>query len=329
MISNYSKLKSQILLLSFIFLLIIPVNDAFSELKLSTTNQVYSEGQPLFVYGKGQPNETLIIRLFSPDDTIVKFDQFATTVDGSFNYLLLTWPKSTSSLPFGTYTVELISTEQNGISEKLDVKFTSTADLINVPIERHILTSVFAPETAAINTSFRIFVQTTSDGLLIGDDPKDLLQTTHIHLPSGKVETISNAFSTLHQGLYYLDYIPKEEGTYVFHVVSFSQGTISHASVATNVLSQDLGGISNQIIELNSVLKQTSDELDTLQSEIERFGSTLEGASTNIDASVTSISNSVSNIEEASSQLNSLFFPIVASIGIIVALQIAILARRR
>jgi len=296
---------------------------------MSTTNQVYSEGQPLFVYGKGQPNETLIIRLFSPDDTIVKFDQFTTSSDGSFDYLLLTWPSSTSNFPFGTYTIEVISTDQKGASQKLDVKFTSTTDLISVPVERHILTSVFAPETAAINTSFRIFVQTTSDGLLIGDDPKDLLETTHIHLPSGKVETISNAFSTLHQGLYYLDYIPQEEGTYVFHVVSFNQGTISHASVATNVLSQDLGGISNQIIELNSVLKETSDELDTLKSEIEGFGSTLESASTNIDASVTSVSNSVLNIEEASSQLNSLFFPIVASIGIIVALQITILARRR
>ncbi len=42
-----------------------------------------------------------------------------------------------------------------------------------------------------------------------------------------------------------------------------------------------------------------------------------------------SVSNSVLNIEEASSQLNSLLFPIVASIGIIVALQVAILARRR
>ncbi|QLH11558.1 methyl-accepting chemotaxis protein [Nitrosarchaeum sp. AC2] len=322
-------MKSQILLLSFILLLIIPVNNAYSELKLSATNQVYSEGEPLFVYGNGNPNETLIIRLFSPDDTIVGFDQLITTDDGSFNHVLLIWPKPTSSFPFGTYTIEVISTEQNGISQKLDVKFTSTTDLMEIPIERHVLTSVFAPETAAINNPFRIFVQTTSDGLLIGDDPKELLQTTHIHLPSGKVETISNAFSTLHQGLYYLDYIPKEEGTYVFHVVSFNQGTISHASVATNVLSQDLGGISNQIIELNSILKETSDELDTLQSEIERFGSTLEGASTNIDASVTSVSNSVSNIEEASSQLNSLFFPIVASIGIIVALQIAILARRR
>jgi len=318
-----------IFFLFFILLLIIPVNDAFSELELSTTNKVYSEGQPLFVYGKGQPGETLIIRLFAPDETIVKFDQFDTDSDGSFNHVLLTWPEATPSFPFGTYTVEVISTEQNGISKKIDVKFASTADLIDVPVERHVSTSVFAPEPAAINTPFRVFVQTTSDGLLIGDDPKDLLQTTHVHLPSGKVEPLSNAFSTLHQGLYYTDYTPREEGTYIFHVVSFSQGTISQGSVATNVLSQDLGGISNQITKLNSVLKETSTELDTLKSEIKGFGSTLDNASSNIDTSVTSISSSVTNIEEASSQLNSLFFPIVASIGIIVALQIAILARRR
>jgi len=90
-----------------------------------------------------------------------------------------------------------------------------------------------------------------------------------------------------------------------------------------------LAGISNQIIKLNSVLEETSNELDTLKLEIEGFGSSLESASSNIDTSVTTISKSVINIEEASSQLNSLFFPIVASIGIIVALQIAILARRR
>jgi uncharacterized protein YoxC len=316
-------------LIFFTLLLFIPINDAFSELQLLTNNQVYTEGQPLFVYGKGLPDETLIIRLFAPDETIVKFDQISTTSDGSFSYVLLTWPPSTSAFPFGTYTVELISTAQNGMSQKLDVKFTSTTDLVTVPVERHLSTSVFAPETAAINTPFRVFVQTTSDGLLVGDDPKDLLQTTHVHLPSGTVETLSDAFATLHQGLYYVDYTPKEEGTYVFHVVSFSQGTISHGSVATNVLSQDLGGISNQIIKLNTVLEETSNELNTLKSEIEGFGSTLESASSNIDESVTSISNSVRNMEEASSQLNSLFFPIVASIGIIVALQIAILARRR
>ncbi|MFB5612527.1 MAG: methyl-accepting chemotaxis protein [Nitrosarchaeum sp.] len=317
------------ILLFLILLLVIPVNTAFSELQLFTTNQVYSEGQPLFLYGKGQPNETLIVRLFAPDKTIPKFDQFKTESDGSFNYMLLKWPQSSPTFPFGTYTLEVISTQQNGLSQKINLKFTSTSDLVTVPVDRNLTTLVFAPETAAINIPFRVFVQVTSDGLLIGDDPKELLQTTHVHLPTGRVTPLSNAFSTLHQGLYYLDYTPKDEGTYVFHVVSFNQGTISHGSVATTVLSQNLAGISNQIIQLNSILNETSSELTTLKSEIGGFGATLNSASGNIDTSVNSISNSVFNIEEASSQLNSLFFPIVASIGIIVALQIAILARRR
>ncbi|HSB84640.1 MAG TPA: methyl-accepting chemotaxis protein [Nitrosarchaeum sp.] len=320
------KLK---LMMFFILLLIIPVNYGFSELQLITISQVYSEGEPLFVYGKGQPNETLIIRLISPDKTIPQFDQFQTNADGSFEHVLFVWPKASPSLPFGTYTVEIISTQQKGLSQKINVQFAESTDLVSIPIQRHLSTLVFAPETAAINVPFRVFVQVTSDGLLIGNDPKELLQTTHVHLPSGKVETLSNNFSTLHQGLYYVDYTPKEEGTYVFHVVTFSEGTTSNGSVATNVLSQDLGGISNQIIKLNSVLEETSNELNTLKSEIAGFGNTLENASGNIDKSVTSVSNSVTNIEEASSQLNSLFFPIVASIGIIVALQIAILARRR
>jgi hypothetical protein len=52
-------------------------------------------------------------------------------------------------------------------------------------------------------------------------------------------------------------------------------------------------------------------------------------ASDKIDSSTGSIAISVDSISEASSQLNSLLFPIIASIGIIVALQITIIARRR
>jgi len=140
---------------------------------------------------------------------------------------------------------------------------------------------------------------------------------------------LSNSFKTLHQGLYFVDYIPKEEGTHVFHVVAFSQGTTSHGSAATNVLSQDLGGISDQIIKLNSILDETSSELDTLKSEISGFDSTLDRASNVIDENIGDISDSVKFISEASSQLNALMLPIIASIGFIVALQIAILARRR
>jgi methyl-accepting chemotaxis protein len=322
-------MNKKIIILFLIPLLSISYHNAFSELQVTTNAQVFSENQPLFVYGKGLPNENLIIRLFAPDETIARFDQITTTDDGSFSHVLITWPESSSSFPFGTYTVEVISTEQSGLSQKIDVKFTSTTELIDVPVERQVNTLVFAPETAAINNAFRVFVQTTSDGLLIGNDPSKLLETTHVHLPSGKVETLTNAFTTLHQGLYFLDYTPIEQGTYVFHVVAFSQGTISHGSAATLVQSQDISGISEQIIELNSILDETSAELETLKSEVQEFGSTLESASSNIDSSVESVSNSVVNIEEASSQLNSLLFPIVASIGIIVALQVAILARRR
>jgi flagellin-like hook-associated protein FlgL len=310
-------------------LLTIPIQNGFSELEVATNNLVFSENQPLFVYGKGLPNENLIIRLFAPDETIARFDQVTANDEGAFNHALITWPSSSSSFPFGTYTVEVISTEQNGVSQKIDVKFTSTTELVEVPVERQINTLVFAPETAAVNNSFRVFVQTTSDGLLLGNDPSKLLETTHVHLPSGKVVKLSDSFKTLHQGLHFVDYTPREEGTFVFHVVAFSQGTISHGSAATLVQTQDLSGISDQIIQLNSVLDETSKELDTLKSEVQEFGSTLGNASSNIDASVASVSSSVLNIEEASSQINSLLFPIVASIGIIVALQVTILARRR
>ena len=323
-------MKFQILFSALIVILLVnsPPN-SFSELETFTHSKVYSPAHNLQIYGTGLPEESLIIRFFAPDGSLIKFEQTITDSDGSFNYDLLTWPDPSPSFPYGTYTVEIISTEQNGISKKIDVKFTSTTNLVDVPVERHVSTLVFAPETAAIKQSFRVFVQITSDGLLVGDDPAKLLGTTHVHLPSEVSVSLSGSFKTLHQGLYFVDYTPKEEGTHVFHVVAFSQGTTSHGSAATNVLSQDLGGISEQIITLNSILNQTSSELNVLKSEITGFDATLEQASNKIDESTGAIATSVGFISEASSQLNSLLFPIIASIGIIVALQITILARRR
>ena len=304
-------------------------NSFSEELELFTNSKVYAPAHTLQVYGKGLPEENLIIRIFAPDESIAKFDQITTDNDGSFNYGLLTWPEPSTSFPYGTYTVEVISTEQNGISQKIDVKFSSTTELLDVTVERFVNTLVFAPETTAIGQPVRVFVQTTSDGLLIGDEPSKLLGTTHVHLPSGISVTLSNAFKTLHQGLYYVDYVPIEEGTHVFHVVAFSQGTTSHGSAATTVLSQDLGGISDQIIKLNSILDETSGELDILKSEISGFDTTLKYASSQIDENIGTFAFSAKSISESSAQLNALLLPIIASIGLIVALQVTILARRR
>ena len=178
------------------------------------------------------------------------------------------------------------SATQNGLSRSVDIKFTSSSELIQVPVERRVNTLVFAPETAAVNQAFRVFVQTTSDGLLIGNDPNELLGTSHVHLPTGQVVSLSNSFQMLHDGLFFIDFTPQQIGTYVFHVVTFSKGTVSHGSAATLVLSQDISGVAEQVIKLNSVLEQTSDELDKLKTEISGFGSTLESASENIDSSV-------------------------------------------
>ena len=140
----------------------------------------------------------------------------------------------------------------------------------------------------------------------------------------------------LHEGLFFVEYTPRMEGTYIFHMVAFSEGTQSHGSAATLVLGEDIAGISRQIITLNEVLTTASSELDTLQTDIHGLGTTLEDASTKlnesvtiIDTSVSTMSSAVENIEQASLQVNSLLFPIMGAIAVILALQISIIARRR
>ena len=304
------------------------------ELKMYTNQQIYATQHPLLVYGTGPENAPVILRLFAPAGTIAEFEQIITNPDGSFSYKMLDWPVSSTKFPFGTYTVEALT--NTGESQKIDIKFASSTELELIPIERKIATQVFAPEIAATDRSFRVFVQVTSDGLLVSGDAKQVLSSSHIHSPDGRVQSLAMSIERLHEGLYFVEYTPRIEGTYIFHMVAFSQGTQSHGSAATLVLGQDIAGISKQIITLNEVLTTASDELDVLQTDIHGFGSTLEDASTKlrdsvttIDASVSSMSSAVSNIEEASLQVNSLLFPIMGAIAVILALQISIIARRR
>jgi len=304
------------------------------ELEAYTNQQIYATQHPLLVYGTGPENAPLVLRLFAPDGTIAEFEQIITNTDGSFSHKMLDWPSSSTKYPFGTYTVEAIT--NIGERQKIDIKFASSTELELVPIERKITTQVFAPEMAAADRPFRVFVQVTSDGLLVSGDAKNVLSSSHIHSPDGKVQSLAMSMEMLHEGLYFVEYTPRIEGTYIFHMVAFSQGTQSHGSAATLVLGQDLGGISKQIVILDEVLTTASDNLNVLQTDIHGFGSTLEDASTTlrdsvttIDASVSSMSSAVDNIEEASLQVNSLLFPIMGAIAVILALQISIIARRR
>ena len=317
------------------FLIIASSPQVFAaELTIYTNQQIYTTQHPLLVYGTGPVNAPLVLRLFAPDGSITEFEQITTNADGSFNHKILDWPSSSTKYPFGTYTVEALTS--GGQSQKIDIKFSSSTELELVPIERQITTQVFAPEMAAADRSFRVFVQVTSDGLLVTGDAKKVLSSSHIHSPDGKVQSLAMSMQMLHEGLYFIEYTPRVEGTYIFHMVAFSQGTQSHGSAATLVLGQDLGGISKQIVILDQVLTTASDNLDVLQTDIHGFGATLDEASTTlresvttIDTSVSSMSSAVENIEQASLQVNSLLFPIMGAIAVILALQISIIARRR
>jgi len=317
------------------FLIIASSPQVFAaELTMYTNQQIYTTQHPLLVYGTGPVNAPLVLRLFAPDGSLAEFEQIITNPDGSFNHRMLDWPSSSTKYPFGTYTVEALTS--GGQSQKIDIKFAASSELELVPIERKITTQVFAPEMAASDRTFRVFVQVTSDGLLVTGDAKKVLSSSHIHSPDGKVQSLAMSMQMLHEGLYFVEYTPRAEGTYIFHMVAFSQGTQSHGSAATLVLGQDIAGISRQVATLNDVLTTASDELGVLQTDIHGFGSTLEDASTKlrdsvetIDASVSSMSSAVDNIEEASLQVNSLLFPIMGAIAVILALQISIIARRR
>ncbi|MDE1878424.1 MAG: methyl-accepting chemotaxis protein [Thaumarchaeota archaeon] len=311
------------------------LTNAFA-LQLSTDRNVYSEGQPLLVYGQALPNEPLIIRLFAPDGTIAQFNQISADNTGAFSHILIRWPNATTTYSYGTYSVEAIATKEQGTSQTINVKFLANSSLTQVPQQPIVLVSVFAPQNAAINQTFRVFIQVTSDGLLVAGNPSVVLRSSHVHMPDGSVVDLSDSLKTLHQGLFYVDFTPTQEGTYIFHITATSKGTIANGSVATLVLKQDIAGISNQILKLNSVLGSTSKELDRLKSEIQGFGTVLNSsqqsisqANENLNKSVTKMSDSVTNIDQASTQLNSLFLPVVALIAIIIALQITILARRR
>ena len=305
-----------------------------AEFEVYTNQQIYSTPHPLYIYGTGDPNTPLVLRLYTPDGSTAEFKQIIVNSDGTFNLKLLDWPKTSTTFPYGTYTVEAIP--QSGLHKKIDIKFASSTELKRVPIERELNTQVFAPEIAAINKPFRVFVQVTSDGLMVSSESIKVLSSSHIHSPNGKVQSLATSLEMLHEGLYFVEYTPRIEGTFIFHMVAFSQGTQSHASAATLVLGQDIAGLARQVVTLNEILNTASDELGTLQTDIHGFGSTLDDASetirtsvTKIDTSVTSMSSAVANIEEASLQVNSLLFPIVGAIAVILALQITILARRR
>ena len=143
-------MKVLIIILSAVLFSQVLFTSGFAELDASTSQLVYAPGEPLFVYGSGDSNEPIILRLYAPDNTVAVFEQIMTNDDGTFQHFLMDWAEPTANIPFGTYTLQIISNQQGAIIKEIDVKFASTSELTTMPVERDIKTTVFAPETAAV-----------------------------------------------------------------------------------------------------------------------------------------------------------------------------------
>ena len=84
-----------LLLLSIVFMfLLLPIQDSFSELEISTNSKVYSSEHTLQVFGQGLPEENLILRLFAPDESITKFEQIQTNSAAAHTHLRKTNKKN-------------------------------------------------------------------------------------------------------------------------------------------------------------------------------------------------------------------------------------------
>ena len=113
------------ILLSIVFVLVFTIFEntpVYAEqLDFFTDNPVYSPNKPLIVYGKALPSEDVIFRFTGPDENVITFTQTTSEKDGKFYKELFVWPDASTTIPYGTYAVEAITTQQNGFTKKLEI----------------------------------------------------------------------------------------------------------------------------------------------------------------------------------------------------------------
>ncbi len=74
------RLYHQIQLKLLIFLIFavsaaVALPQVFAEMEVYTNQQIYSTPHPLYIYGTGDGNTPLVLRLYAPDGTTAEFKQ--------------------------------------------------------------------------------------------------------------------------------------------------------------------------------------------------------------------------------------------------------------
>jgi hypothetical protein len=307
---------------------------------LRSNELVFVPGDELILYGKMEPDDVLVARMFDPTGRAIRIDNLPTDGDGFFRESIFEWPQPSKNLAYGIYTIQVTSSA--GETLPLEVTFSEAAEegAPRVSKTHDLVVKMDSPNLVSVNESFRIFVQITFDGALVDSDDRDVLSSSHIHSGKGNSTININNFIKLHEGLYYADVTLDTEGTYIVHSVAFYRGYLSHDSRVITASTSSIDTLQNSVNRLDAKLNSTNQEISHLEDRLDDTRSALDNTEASITKSLDEAQSAieddignatlaVENLENASGQVNSVILPVLALISVIIALQISLFARIR
>jgi hypothetical protein len=300
---------------------------------LRTSEQVYVPEQTLTIYGAAAPNEVLAVRIYDPSGLAVRVESVKVNEDGFFRQNILVWPEPSRNLPFGTYTIEAVSSVGNKPPQRVQISFAEAVAVEGTVTQfpqTHLLdVKLDAPSEVTIKTPFRIFVQITFDGALVDANGEiavaELLGSSHIHSDNSTI-VLNDKFVKLHPGLYYADVELESAGAYIIHAAAFHKGFLSHDSRVVTASLSSIGTIQESVNRLNQEISQLQATLEETRSAL---NDTKSSITSSVDEARQSIREDIGQVSDASGQINSIILPVLALIGVIIALQISLFARIR
>lgn len=292
----------------------------------------------LLVYGKGIPQDSLIVEVINPAGRLVHRAQVDVDVDGTYSRVILTFPKPDDvNFMQGTYTIAARSAVRQDLVQSRLFVFQAQAQEqqqqqqqqpIAEPVQdglgisagreqasgtssiRRLELGLSAPTSIGINEHARVLAKVTLDGILLKSE-QSMLQARLI-MPDGKVRELQ--FSAVDDGIFTAEFTSNLAGEHVI-VARFAYNELL-AYDAISIVVQE-----SPVLTLSSELARLSSGIENLNARLDSFIKDDAGKDERLE-------DSIARLRDANGQMLALLLPIVGMITVVVALQATILAKR-
>ncbi|MEM3034971.1 MAG: hypothetical protein QXL23_04990, partial [Candidatus Nitrosocaldus sp.] len=309
-----------------------------SLLTLNLNKSIFIPGDMLLVYGKGIPQDSLIVEIINPAGRLVHRAQVDVDVDGTYSRVILTFPKPDDvNFMQGTYTIAARSAVRQDLVQSRLFIFQAMQEQspsppssqIQQPVQdgatgtptigleqvvgtatRRLEIRLSAPSSIGMDEHARVLAKVTLDGILLKSDAS-VLQARLI-MPDARVREVQ--FNVVDDGILTADISSSIPGEHVI-VARFMYGELT-AYDAISILVQEspVLTLSSELARLNASIDSLNTRLDVfVREEAEKDGR---------------LEDSIARLSDANGQMLALLLPIVGMITVVVALQATILARK-